>query len=336
MDGAQDTAVGKVPRVNSHLTVADTLGHWRVRWGIRRDDYKVDPGLYALGNPSTDSPVVVTANYKLTFDVVRTSLPGLDVWLLALDTRGINVWCAAGKGTFSTDELVDRARFERLDEILSHRRLIVPQLGATGVAAHKVRESSGFSVTFGPIRVADLPDFIAAGMRARPEMRRPTFTLRERFVLTSVELAGAWKPTALVIVGFIMVGLAVTRPLTFGDLMLNVLRNVTPLVVALIGGAVVTPLLLPWLPPRAFAAKGAIVGIILAAATIFAMHIQLGAAVSLLLAMPAITSYIAMNFTGSTPFTALSGVEREMRRWIPLQAGAVALAVIVSIVRGFV
>ena len=65
-------------------------------------NYKVDPGLYAIGNPNERSPVLVTANYKMSFDNLREALPGRDAWILVLDTRGINVWCAAGKGTFGT------------------------------------------------------------------------------------------------------------------------------------------------------------------------------------------------------------------------------------------
>ena len=71
--------------------------------------YTVEPGLYSVGNPGNDSPVLVSANYKLTFDVLRRNLAGLNCWLLILDTKGINVWCAAGKGTFGTDELTKTA-----------------------------------------------------------------------------------------------------------------------------------------------------------------------------------------------------------------------------------
>ena len=68
--------------------------------------YKVDPGLYAVGRPTVESPVLVSANYKLSFDRLRSQLTGLDAWMLVLDTHGVNVWCSAGKGTFGTDEIV--------------------------------------------------------------------------------------------------------------------------------------------------------------------------------------------------------------------------------------
>lgn len=129
---------GPIPRVSTKLTLADRLGAWRVRWNIRRMDYRVPPGLYAVGGPGADSPVLVTANYKLTFDSLRRELSSIAAWILVLDTRGVNVWCAAGKKTFSTDELIRRVTDGGLDRIVSHRRLVLPQLGAPGVAAHLV------------------------------------------------------------------------------------------------------------------------------------------------------------------------------------------------------
>ncbi|MBW2172684.1 MAG: acetyl-CoA synthase subunit gamma, partial [Deltaproteobacteria bacterium] len=100
------TPAGKVPQVLSSLTPADHWGTIKARWGVGRMKYTVDPGLYALGSPDAQAPVFVTANYKMSFDRLREAVPGRDAWILVLDTEGINVWCAAGKGTFGTQELV--------------------------------------------------------------------------------------------------------------------------------------------------------------------------------------------------------------------------------------
>ena len=95
-----DSAAGSVAQVSANLRIADRLGAWKMRWGIGRMNYRVEPGLYAVGQPDSDSPVLVSANYKLSFDRLRCELDGLNVWILVIDTKGINVWCAAGKGTF--------------------------------------------------------------------------------------------------------------------------------------------------------------------------------------------------------------------------------------------
>jgi CO dehydrogenase/acetyl-CoA synthase gamma subunit (corrinoid Fe-S protein) len=90
-----ESASGRIPRIKTALSVSDLAGTIMTRIGINRNHYKVAPGLYGVGNPGPDSPVLVTANYKLSFDAVRKELKHTHAWLLVLDTRGINVWCAA-------------------------------------------------------------------------------------------------------------------------------------------------------------------------------------------------------------------------------------------------
>ncbi|MCP4566261.1 MAG: acetyl-CoA synthase subunit gamma, partial [FCB group bacterium] len=132
--GTIKTIVSEINVVKTKLEFSDRLGGCKVRWGMGRMSYIISPGLYAVGSPSDKSPVFVTANFKLSFDHLRSELTGINGWILVLDTKGINVWCAAGKGTFGTDELVHRIRETQLEKVISHRRLILPQLGAPGVA----------------------------------------------------------------------------------------------------------------------------------------------------------------------------------------------------------
>ncbi len=207
LNGFVSTAVGKIPRVYPQLSWSDRVGGWKARWGIGRMKYSVEPGLYALGNPGRDAPVLVTANYKMSFDRLRQSLPERSAWILVLDTKGINVWCAAGKGTFSTEELLRRIALSALGDVVTHRNLILPQLGAPGVAAHLVKKHSGFKVTYGPIRAKDLPAFLESGMKATPEMRVKTFPFWERLALIPIELVSALKAALiLILVLFLLSG----------------------------------------------------------------------------------------------------------------------------------
>jgi hypothetical protein len=98
----------------------------------------------------------------------------------------------------------------------------------------------------------------------------------------------------------------------------------------ILGGAVAAPVLLPWIPTRAFALKGLLTGFAagLAVAAIFYSRTIWVEALALLLITMVISSYLAMNFTGSTPFTSPSGVEKEMRKAIPLQAAVALIALI--------
>lgn len=329
--GKVDTFVGPVPMVATRLARADRIGALRVRLNAGRDRYRVQPGLYAVGEPDDTAPVLVTANHKLSFDCVRSSMRGRDAWILVLDTRGINVWCAAGKGTFGTRELVRRVREVHLEQVVSHQKLVVPQLGATGVAAREVRAETGFRVVWGPVRAEDLPAFLDGGMKADPPMRRVTFGLRDRAVLIPVELSVLWRPRALALAA---VGI-VTWWAVAGPPGLDAIRGVAGAVVATLGagllaGAVLVPLGLPWVPGRAFSLKGALVGSVAGAAVAAAWQSTLGAlgSAGVILAAAVLASFAAMNFTGSSTYTSPSGVEWEMRRAIPLQlVGAVCALV---------
>jgi hypothetical protein len=315
--------------VKTKLEARDVLGRWKMRWGMGRDRYRIEPGLYAAGNPNADSPVLVTTNYKMTFDVLRGQLSELDAWILVLETHGVNVWCAAGKGTFGTDQVVERVKTTRLEEVVSHRKLLLPQLGAPGVSAHRVRKECGFSVVYGPVRARDVKRFVADGMKARPEMRRVEFPVTERLALGPVELVMMLKkPTAIVALAAFVLGGIGPEVFSVVDAWHRGLGALGVWLTGLLAGAVATPALLPWIPGRAFAAKGALVGALVAAWAAIQYWEVLGPlqGVALLAALPAVSSYVAMNFTGATTFTSPSGVEKEMRGAIPAQAVAVAVA----------
>jgi acetyl-CoA decarbonylase/synthase complex subunit gamma len=300
--------------------------------------YTVEPGLYALGQPDGKSPVLVTANYKMSFDNLRGALPERDAWILALDTKGINVWCAAGKGTFGTAELAERIKSSGLEQVVDHRELILPQLGAPGVAAHQVKKLSGFKVHYGPIRATDLPTFLDAGLKAAPEMRRKSFGIWERLILVPVELVGTLKPAMIALAAFFILG-GLLGPQGFWANAMNYgLFAVSAVLSAVFAGAVLTPLLLPWLPGPAFALKGAIAGLGMAVFMTALRGIDFMApssrveAAAWLLLIPAIASYLGMNFTGASTYTSLSGVREEMRWAVPLQVVAAVLGVILWIV----
>jgi acetyl-CoA decarbonylase/synthase complex subunit gamma len=325
--GSLATPAGQVPQVSSSWTNADYLGTFKARWGIGRMHYTVDPGLYALGPPDEKSPVLVTANYKMSFDRLRKALPGRNAWILALDTKGINVWCAAGKGTFGTEELVARIGSNGLEKIVSHREVILPQLSAPGVAAHQLRKLSGFKGVFGPIRAEDLPAFLDNGMKATEKMRSKAFTTWERFVLIPVELVGALK-AALVIIPILLILSGLLGPSGFWPSVLNQgLFAVQALLTAIFAGAVLTPLLLPWLPGRAFSLKSLAPGLLCALLLVLLRWgdgVKLGGLLEMIawvLVILSAAAYLAMNFTGASTYTSLSGVKKEMRWSLPFQIG---------------
>ena len=310
------------------ITKCDVFGTIKARWGIGRMDYAVEPGLYAVGKPCSDSPVLVSANYKLTFDILRKNLKGFDCWILILDTKGVNVWCAAGEGTFGTDELINRINSVGIAEIVSHKNLILPQLGAPGVNANEVTKQTGFSITYGPVRADDIQAFVADGNKATKEMRRVKFTFTDRLVLTPMELVPAAKMTLPVLGVALITNQFAKRSFEKSD--------IAAFVGAILTGSVVTPMLLPHIPGRAFAWKGWLTGMLSTAGILgvsngFEKGNRLMSAGQLLL-FPAISSFFAMNFTGASTYTSPSGVKKEMKKALPLiiGAGAVGAALVLG------
>ncbi len=281
--------------------------------------------------------MLVTANYKLSFDALRMRLDTINAWLLVVDTRGINVWCAAGKGTFSTEEVIESVLRYRLGEIVDHRELIIPQLAAAGVAARLVQKKIGWKVLFGPIRAADIPCFLQANKRTDASMREVTFSLQERVVLIPVELFLLAKSlVCLSLLGFLLSGIGPTL-FSFHAGWHYGLSLLSSTGLGVLSGAILTPLLLPWLPFRQFWIKGIIAALpVLALVSPLLTSLPWVGQLSLALWTIAISSYLAMNFTGSTPFTSPSGVEKEMRLGLPVQALTACTALTLWVVRAFI
>ena len=333
MVGSIQAKTGTVPRISSTLSGADYRGTIKAQWGVGRMRYTIEPGLYALGNPDEHTPILVTANYKMSFDRLREALPGRDAWILVLDTNGINVWCAAGKGTFGTEELVRSIESSGLAQTVVHRELILPQLSGPGIAAHLVKKLSGFKVIYGPINATDLPAFLDAGLKATPEMRLKTFDIRERTVLIPVELVSTLKWVLIILPLFFFVGGLGGQTGFWSGALDYGLFAIIALLSAVIAGAVLTPILLPWLPGRAFSLKGMAMGLITAIILTALRPENLNnwqgriETLAWFLLIPAIAAYLAMNFTGASTYTSLSGVKKEMKWAVPVEiaAGAAGL-----------
>ncbi len=221
-----------------------------------------------------------------------------------------------------------RIEYTGLKNVVSHRRLIVPQLGAPGVAAHEVKKLSGFKVTYGPIRADDLSAFIDNGFKAGPEMRFKTFSTWERLVLVPVELVAALKMALVVVPVLVLFGGLGGAGGYWSSLSQHGFFAAFALLSGVLSGTVIVPLLLPWLPGRAFALKGIVSGILVALALIvswsaYSIH-ELASIENLawLLIITAISAYFAMNFTGASTYTSLSGVRKEMRWAVPMQLAA--------------
>ena len=165
-------------------------------------------------------------------------------------------------------------------------------------------------------------------MVATPAMRLKTFTLSERAVLIPIELIQALKAALIIaLLALLLSGLGgpgsyVNNMVTYGIFFTIALFS------GVFAGAVLTPLLLPYIPGRAFALKGLVLGLIAAVFLVFFRNPDIGRLVDRLevvawfLFVPALAAYLAMNFTGASTYTSLSGVKKEMRFALPLEITA--------------
>jgi len=305
----------------STLTFKDRWDHFTARLGWQRTTHhRVNPGLYAIGNPNPESPVFVTANYTLSFDAVRSTLKDMDAYILVLNTKGINVWCAAGKGSFGTYELARRIEQTELAKVVSHRVLILPQLGAAGISAHEVKKQTGFVVKYGPVRAEDIPEYMNTS-KATTEMRQVRFALRDRLVLIPVELVNLFLPLIAASIVFYFLGGWIA---------------VGAAAATVWGVPILFFLLFPRIPTKDFSTKGFLVGLFLALPTAmvtFLLHdsnvwFGLLKAFPFLLAIPAVGGFISLNFTGSSPVASRTGVKKEIFRYIPVMAWLAGISLV--------
>jgi hypothetical protein len=199
------------------------------------------------------------------------------------------------------------------------------------VSAHEVKARSGFSVIYGPVRAEDIKAFIAADYKATKEMRTVNFTMRDRIVLVPLELTEVAKFLLKLFGVLFLINLFAARPFGIWDFL--IIANA-----ALIGAAI-TPILLPFVPGRAFAFKGWLLGAIGTFLIVWTYGwlapptLLLG--IGYMLALPAFSAYLAMNFTGASTYTSPSGVLKEMKIALPFIVPLIAIGAVLILIKAF-
>jgi len=138
------------------------------------------PRLLKIGNPDRSSPVLVTCNWRLTIRELLYRLRNEHLYLLAANSRGINVWCAAAGGHFTHHDVISIVKTSSIEGLVDHRTLVLPQLAATGVEPGQIKEKIGWKVVWGPVSARDIPEFLAEGREKTDRMRRVGFGLGQR------------------------------------------------------------------------------------------------------------------------------------------------------------
>jgi SAM-dependent methyltransferase len=150
---------------------------------------QVDPGLYAIGLPDEASPLLVTGNYDLTLRRLVASLDGkANVWLLVVDSSGINVWCGAGGGFLNAERVIGAFKMSGIQDWHMTQHMVLPQLCANGVNGQTIRDQTGWRVDWGPIRASDIPAYLDRDFLKDDGMRTVRFPLRDRLEMVSATL----------------------------------------------------------------------------------------------------------------------------------------------------
>lgn len=325
---------GNIDVVSTKWRICDYMGQIKVRLNIGRMNYSIAPGIYAVGHPDSKSPVLVSANYKFSFDVLRRELKGIDAWILVIDTKGVNVWCAAGKGTFGTQELVKMVKITQLEKITDVRNLIVPQLGASGVSAHKVKTLCGFYVIYGPVRACDIKKFIHSGMKADKEMRLVFFNLIDRLAVSWLALIDALKISLIVTIVLFGLSIFPGNIAVLAEFKSEVLLLLILFWASVLSGTILNAIFLPFIPGRAFSFKGGLLSAFICAGIIyvFGQGMPVITIVSFILICSSVSAFQALKFTGASTYTSLSGVTKEIRYSIPVIISMLSVGALLEIV----
>jgi ubiquinone/menaquinone biosynthesis C-methylase UbiE len=293
--------------------------------GFRR--IPTEPGLYVIGKPNQNSPVLVTANYFLTVQRVKRALASLDSYLLVADTKGINVWCSARGDHFTAEEVADIVKTSRIEELVNHKQLILPQLSAGGVDHLEVKNLTGWTARFGPNYAKYITEYIQTGRKTKA-MREVTFTLVQRLE-ASVQHAFfiSWKLLKYPIIILTLLTLFFQFLFPWELLLLELVFIVWAMCLSL--GA-----LFYAIPTSSFLIKGMIFGAMGSIASSLFLWSGSIPNVDLFnwsLGMFALGVFITMDFSGMTPISNPRSIEREYMRMIYILVTAIILGAVTNI-----
>ena len=167
--GEFEKAVLGITKFASLLAIEDHGGEtWLPLWTLRQNIYtdpqkplQMQPGVYSIGEPDRQSPLLVTSNFSLTYFIVSTELEatGLACHLAVVDAEGLSVLTAWAAGKFSGDRVAKSLRTMQATERVSHRIAIIP--GYVSVISGELEDAlgDGWRVLVGPQEASELAPF---------------------------------------------------------------------------------------------------------------------------------------------------------------------------------
>ena len=121
----------------------------------------VTEGIYEIGNPDENSPVLVTTNFALTYFIVSGEIEGSKVptWLLVKDSEGLSVLTAWAAGKFAGDDVGMFVKKSGIMDKVKHQELVIPGYAAA-IVGDIEEELPGWNIMVGPREAAHIPGFL--------------------------------------------------------------------------------------------------------------------------------------------------------------------------------
>jgi acetyl-CoA decarbonylase/synthase complex subunit gamma len=121
----------------------------------------VTQGIYEIGAPDENSPVLVTTNFSLTYFIVSGEIEGSRVpsWLLIMDTEGLSVMTAWAAGKFAGDVVGSFVKKSGIADKVKHRKIIIPGYAAS-ISGEMEEELPDWEIMIGPRDASLIPKFL--------------------------------------------------------------------------------------------------------------------------------------------------------------------------------
>jgi acetyl-CoA decarbonylase/synthase complex subunit gamma len=121
----------------------------------------VTQGIYEIGAPDENSPVLVTTNFSLTYFIVSGEIEGSRIpsWLLIMDTEGLSVMTAWAAGKFSGDVVGMFVKKCGIADKVAHKKIIIPGYAAS-ISGEMEEELPDWEIVIGPRDASLVPKFL--------------------------------------------------------------------------------------------------------------------------------------------------------------------------------
>ncbi len=157
------------------VLVTDLIEKWQILPALttRQDIYidpqkpvAVEPKLNAVGDVNSDSPVLVTTNFSLSYFSVEGEAESsrMPAYVLAVDTEGTSVLTAWASDKFNSETITKALKASGIENEVSHRKLIIP--GFVAVLSAGIEDESGWEVLVGPKEASGIPNYLKKQWKA--------------------------------------------------------------------------------------------------------------------------------------------------------------------------